>query len=172
MCIRDSDAADAYRTCRHASERGDTPTGERMYRIVDDYYDNPLPRLVFDKCQIFQGGKIRSRSMMSQYTSRGSNRKEGFHPDEDGEYVRSMGVDPSYGFERGAAGASYTPPKLGGEEAKDARRYVNAQKANDELIIYALVSPKVNKYTSKPSIHTGSVTLYVFQLDRSFAEGE
>lgn len=155
------DAADAYRRCRHTSEFGDTPTGERMYRIVDDYYDNPLPRLVFYKCQVFQGGKIRSRSMMSQYTSRGSNRK-----------AKGMKLDPSFGFNRDGTRAQYTPPKLGGKQAKDARRYVNAQKANDELIIYALVSPRVNKYTSKPSIHTGSVTLYVFQLDRDFAEGE
>lgn len=166
------DAADAYRRCREGSEYGANSDGVQMYRVVDDYYDNPLPRLVFYKCQIFQGGKIRSRSMMSQYTSRGSNRKEGFHPDEDGELVKGMGVDPSYGFEQGAAGTSYTPPKLGGVEAKDARRYVNSKKASDELIIYALVSPRVNKYTSKPSAHTGFVTLYVFQLDRSFAEGE
>ena len=66
----------------------------------------------------------------------------------------------------------HTPPKLGGKEAKDVRRYANTQKANDELIIYATVSPRVNKYTSKPSIHTGTVKLYVFQLDRNFAEGE
>jgi hypothetical protein len=155
------DAADTYRRCRNATEVSGSPTGERMYRIVDDYYDNPLPRLVFYKCQVFQGGKIRSRSMMSQYTSRGSNRK-----------AKGMELDPSFGFNRDGTRAQYTPPKLGGKEAKDARRYVNAQKASDELIIYALVSPRVNKYTSKPSIHTGSVMLYVFQLDRDFAEGE
>ena len=165
------DASDAYQRCRERSEYSHKHGGMRMYRIVDDYYDNPLPRLVFYKCQIFDGGRIKSRSMMSQYTSRGSDQKEGFHADEHGEYTRGMGVDPNYG--RSFADedfGDYTPPKLGGREAKNARRYVNKQKANDELIIYALVSPKVNKYTSKPSIHTGTVKLYVFQLDRNFPE--
>ena len=155
------DAADTYRACRNMSTLGETPTGMKTYRIVDDYYDNPLPRLVFYKCTIFQGGKIRSRSMMSQYTSRGSNRK-----------AKGKELDPSFGFNRIRTRMQYTPPKLGGKEAKDARRYVNAQKASDELIIYATITPRVNKYTKKPSMHTGSVLLYVFQLDRNFTEGE
>jgi len=163
------DAADAYQFCRNATEVSGSPTGERMYRIVDDYYDNPLPRLVFYKCQVFEGGRIKSRSMMSQYTSRGSDQTEGFYADEDGEWTRGMGKNDKFAVDKEGI---YTSPKLGGKEAKDARRYVNAHQANDELIIYALVSPRVNKYTSKPSIHTGSVTLYVFQLDRNFDEGE
>lgn len=99
--------------------------------------------------------------MMSQYTSRGSNRK-----------AKGKELDPSFGFNRIRTRMQYTPPKLGGKEAKDARRYVNAQKASDELIIYATITPRVNKYTKKPSMHTGSVLLYVFQLDRNFTEGE
>lgn len=164
------DASDAYRRCRNGSETGvSSPAGEKMYRIVDDYYNEPLPKLVFYKCQIFRGGKIRSRSIMSQYTSRGSDQKEDFYADEHGEYTRGMGKSDKFAVDKEGI---YTSPKLGGKEAKKARRYANMQKANDELIIYALVSPKVNKYTSEPSIHTGTVTLYVFQLDRNFPEGE
>ena len=166
------DSADAYAKCREASGHGFwSDQGEQMYRIVDDYYNEPLPKLIFYKCQIFDGGRIKSRSMMSQYTSQGSDQKEGFHADEHGVYTRGMGVDPNYG--RSFADedfGDYTPPKLGGKESKTARKYVNAQKANDELIIYALVSPRVNKYTSIASIHTGTVKLYVFQLDRNFPE--
>jgi len=160
------DAADAYRACRNMSTLGETPTGMKTYRIVDDYYDNPLPRLVFYKCTIFEGGKIRSRSMMSQYTSYGSDRHKDDVPERG---VYDMVQNPMFGVDDNE---KFTPPKLGGKQAKDVRRYVNAQKASDELIIYATITPRVNKYTKKPSIHTGSVLLYVFQLDRNFAEGE
>ena len=109
--------------------------------------------------------------MMSQYTSWGSNRKEGFFPDEDGEFGRKMGVDANYGREfTDEDFGEYTPPKLGGKQAKDVRRYANTTKSNDELIIYAHVEGKKNPYTGKRSKHTGNVILYVFQVDRNFGD--
>lgn len=155
------DAADAYSNLRNLS---DSP--HLFYRIVDDYYDNPLPRLVFYGCQIY-AGKIKSRSIMSAYLSTGSDKMEGFVQDEDGEFVRGMVQNPNFGKE---SDGSYTAPKLGGKEAKDVRRYANSTKSNDELIIYALIEPKENPYTGKKSKHTGNVMLYVFQLDRNFSE--
>lgn len=65
---------------------------------------------------------------------------------------------------------NYTPPKLGGKEAKDARRYAQSQRVNDEIIIYASVMPKTNKFTGKKSKHTGQVTLYLFLLDRNLEQ--
>ena len=158
------DAADAYSRLRnHSNDRVDQYS---VYRVLDDYYDNPLPRLVFYGCKMYRG-RIRTRSIMSQYTSYGSDRMEGFTTDEEGEVVKGMVRNIDYGvddFEK------YTSPKLGGKNAKDIRRYVNQQKANDELIIYAIVEPQENKYTGKKSRHTGSLILYVFQLDRNFPE--
>lgn len=161
------DAADAYSKVREKafwSNTNDTPE-YTTYRVLDDYYDNPLPRLVFYKLTIY-GGKIKSRAMMSALTSFGSNRVLGRITDEEGEVVAGMVRNPD--FAKDAQG--YTSPKLGGKEAKDVRRYANSTKSNDELIIYAVVERKINRYTNKPSKHTGNVMLYVFQLDRNFPE--
>ena len=163
------EAADWYTMLRDASEtyashRGELPTGEKVLRVVDDYYDNPLPRLVFYKCETYSG-RIRSRSIMSQYTSRGSDRSE-IGIAELGEPIEVV-QNPLFGVDDSE---NYTSPKLGGKAAKDARRYANAQKINDELIIYAHIRPKVNKYTAEPSKHTGTVELSVFYLDRNFPE--
>ena len=122
------DAADAYTRLRNQANTNDIPD-YTTYRLLDDYFDNPLPRLVFYKCNIY-GGKIKSRVMMSAYTSYGSDRKEDFVPDEDGEFTKMMVQDT--GFGKDAQG--FTPPKLGGKQAKDVRRYANLTKSNDELI--------------------------------------
>ena len=164
------DAADMYTLVRNQANTNDLQNDmpEYMtYRVVDDYFDNPLPRLVFYKCTVY-GGKIKSRALMSAYTSYGSGRIEGRVPDEDGEMVQSMVQNPLFGVS--SADEEFTPPKLGGKQAKDIRRYANLTKSNDELIIYALVERKVNKYTNMPSKHTGNIMLYVFQLDRNFPE--
>ena len=56
---------------------------------------------------------------------------------------------------------------IGGKEAKDARRYVAQERVNDEIIMYASILPKTNKFTGAVSKHTGMVTLYLFLLDRN-----
>ena len=107
-------------------------------------------------------GRIKTRSMMSQYTSFGSNMEKGTYedPDQDYEIVSGMVRSPTFGWGSG----EYTPPKLGGKQAKDVRRYANTAKSNDELIIYARVEGKENRYTGKRSKHTGNVILYVCLL--------
>ena len=165
------DAADAYTRLRRQADVNDLQNDIPeyvTYRVLDDYFDNSLPRLVFYKCNIY-GGKIKSKALMSAYTSYGSDRVEGSYedPDQDYEIVRGMIKSPLYGVDDNMG---FTPPKLGGKRAKDIRRYANLTKSNDELIIYAIVERKVNKYTNMPSKHTGNVMLYVFQLDRNFPE--
>ena len=156
------DAYDAYNRLRARDEVGD----DKVFRVLDDYYDNPLPVLKFYGANIYIG-KIKSRALMAAYTSMGSDRIEGRVADEDGEIVDGMVRNPEYGVD---VDEEYTPPKLGGKEAKDVRRYANLTKSNDEIIIYAVVERKENRYTGKLSKHTGSVILYVFQLDRNFPE--
>jgi len=164
-----SSAHDLYRSVREAEGELNTVTGTKVFRVVDDYYNEALPILKFYNASVYKG-KIKSRSMMSQYTSINSNRKEGFYPDENGEYTRGMGVDADYGREfSNNGGSSYTPPKLGGKEAKDARRMVAKERASDEIIMYAKIEPKINRFSNKISSHTGKVTLYVFLIDRNFA---
>lgn len=158
-------AANAYSTLRNLAEQ---PLHREVYRVIDDYYDNPLPRLVFYGCKVYKG-KIRSRVMMSAYTSAGSNLQSGHVVDEEeGEWVPGMIQNPEFG--KSEEDGEYTPPKLGGIEAKDARRYAVSTRSNDELIVYAMVKPRENPYTGKKSKHTGDVSLYVFQLDRNFPE--
>ena len=100
---------------------------------------------------------------MQQYMSLGSNRK----------YINkgAFRSDPNFGrsFADDDFG-DYTPPKLGGKEAKDARRFVQEERVNDEIIIYANLKPKINKFTGAPSKHTGEVTLYLFLLDRNLEQ--
>ena len=132
----------------------------RVFRVIDDYYEDDAPILKMYKGYAIEGGQIRSRSMMQQYTSLGSNRK----------YINKSEhrSDPNFGrsFADGDFG-NYTPPKLGGKEAKDARRFAQKERANDEIILYASIHPKKNKFTGHYSIHTGKVTLYLFLLDRN-----
>ena len=156
------DAYDAYNRLRARDEMGD----DKVFRVLDDYYDNPLPVLKFYGVNIYMG-KIRSRALMAAYTSMGSNQKEAMVADEEGEWVKGMADNPLFGVDDED---EYTPPKLGGKEAKDVRRYANLTKSNDELIIYAVVERRENRYTGRLSKHTGSVILYVFQLDRNFPE--
>ena len=111
------DAADMYTLVRNQANTNDLQNDmpEYMtYRVVDDYFDNPLPRLVFYKCTVY-GGKIKSRALMSAYTSYGSGRIEGRVPDEDGEMVQSMVQNPLFGVS--SADEEFTPPKLGGKQA-------------------------------------------------------
>jgi len=119
----------------------------QVFRVVDDYYKEDLPLLNMHKGYVIYGGEINSRSIMSQYTSFGSSKEERFAIDKEGKF---------------------TPPKLGGKEAKDARRYVQGTRSNDELIIYAEITPKRNKWTKAISKHTGKITLYVFLLNRNY----
>ena len=156
------DAYDAYNRLRARDETGD----DKVFRVLDDYYDNPLPRLVFYGVNIYMG-KIRSRALMAAYTSMGSNQKEAMVADEEGEWVKGMADNPLFGVD---FDDEYTPPKLGGKEAKDVRRYANLTRSNDEIIIYAVVERRENRYTGRLSKHTGNVMLYVFQLDRNFPE--
>ena len=163
------DAADAYTRLRNQAEANDLRNDQPeyvTYRVVDDYFDNPLPQLVFYKCNVY-GGKVNSRVLMSAYTSFGSDRYEDDYADEDLGLVRKMFQNPKFGVDKSK---EFTPPKLGSKKAKDIRRYTNLTKTNDELIIYALVERKVNRYTGIPSKHTGNIMLYVFQLDRNFPE--
>ena len=163
------DAADAYTRLRNQAEVNDLVNDMPeyvIYRVVDDYFDNPLPRLVFYKCNVY-GGKVNSRALMSAYTSFKSDRYEDDFADEDLGLVKKMYQNPKFGVDKFK---EFTPPKLGSKRAKDIRRYANLTKSNDELIIYALVERKVNRYTGIPSKHTGNIMLYVFQLDRNFPE--
>jgi len=132
----------------------------RVFRVIDDYYEDDAPILKIHKAYVIEGGQIRSRSMMQQYTSLGSNRK----------YIDKQAhkADPNFG--RSFADrdfGDYTPPKLGSKEAKDARRYAQKERVNDEIIMYASIHPKKNKFTGHRSIHTGKVVLYLFLLDRN-----
>mgnify|MGYP003639225263 CR=1 FL=1 len=165
-----SDAHDLYKSVREAEGKLNTASGTKIFRVVDDYYNEALPILKFYNASVYKG-KIKSRSIMSQYTSVNSNQKEGVVAQHsDGEWVKGMVDDQNFGrsFSDEDFG-EYTPPKLGGKEAKDARRIVAKERASDEVIIYAKIEPKINKFSGKISIHTGKVTLYVFLIDRNFA---
>ena len=165
-----SDAHDLYKSVREAEGKLNTASGTKIFRVVDDYYNDALPILRFYEASVYKG-KIKSRSIMSQYTSINSNQKEGVVAQHsDGEWAKGMVVDQNFGrsFSDEDFG-EYTPPKLGGKEAKDARRIVAKERASDEVIIYAKIEPKINKFSGKISIHTGKVTLYVFLIDRNFA---
>ena len=165
-----SDAHDLYKLVRESEGKLNTASGTKVFRVVDDYYNDALPILKFYEASVYKG-KIKSRSMMSQYTSVNSNQKEGTVVQHStGKWVKGMVNDPNYG--RSFADedfGEYTHPKLGGKEAKDARRMVAKERASDEVIIYAKIEPKINKFSGKISKHTGEVTLYVFLIDRNFA---
>jgi hypothetical protein len=165
-----SSAHDLYKSVREAEGKLNTATGTKIFRVVDDYYNEALPILKFYEASVYKG-KIKSRSIMSQYTSVNSNQKEGVVAQHsDGEWVKGMVDDQNFGrsFSDEDFG-EYTPPKLGGKEAKDARRIVAKERASDEVIIYAKIEPKINRFSGKISNHTGEVTLYVFLVDRNFA---
>ena len=131
-----------------------------IFRVVDDYFEDDAPILKMYKAYIIEGGKIRSRSMMQQYLSLNSGKEQNFNIAKGHSVIDS----PTYSIDKQG---DFTPPKLGGKEAKDVRRYVSQERVNDEMIIYANVKPKTNKYTQQQSKHTGDVTLYVFLLDRN-----
>ena len=157
---------ETYERLKNLSKLGGAK-GKSYFRIVDDYFDDDAPILKMYKGFVVHGGEIKSRSMMQQYTSKGSNLVKGMILDDDGEYLPGMEVDPNFGRDENFG--IYTPPKLGGKEAKDARRYAQQTRSGDELIIYATIEPKKNRFNGKISKHTGKVTLYVFLLDRNFA---
>lgn len=152
-----------YTNIKNKSYGEEAGSDGRFFRVVDDYFEDDAPILKMYKAYIVDGGQIRSRSMMQQYTSLGSNRK----------YIAKNAYrsDPNFGrsFSDEDFG-DYTPPKLGGKEAKDARRFVQEERVNDEIIIYANLRPKINKFTGVPSRHTGQVTLYLFLLDRNLEQ--
>ncbi len=100
--------------------------------------------------------------MMKQYMSIESNLESFEHQGGTGFVQRhDFGLDSQ---------GSYTPPKLGGKEPKQARRVVQQTRSGDELIIYAQISMHVNPYTQQVTGRTGQLELYVFQLDRRFPE--
>ena len=160
---------ETYERLKNLSKLGGTE-GKSYFRIVDDYFDDDAPILKMYKGFVVHGGEIKSRSLMQQYTSKGSNLVQGMILDDYGEYLPGMEVDPNFGrsFADDDFG-EYTPPKLGGKKAKDARRYAQQTRSGDELIIYATIAPRKNRFSGKISKHTGKVTLYVFLLDRNFA---
>jgi len=134
-----------------------------VFRVVDDYYEDDAPIMKMYKGYVIEGGQIRSRSMMQQYMSLESNRVNSFDIGR-GHYTT---YSPNYARDQQG---EFTPPKLGGKQAKDARRYVQQQRVNDEIIMYAILKPKTNKFTGKMSKHTGHVTLYLFLLDRNLEQ--
>ena len=144
------------RTWSEMSEDG------QIFRVVDDYYQDDIAVLKMYKAYVIEGGQIRSRSMMQQYMSLESGRQ--FIGKKTRANQNFFRLSPNFATDKEG---NYTPPKLGGKEAKDARRYVQNQRVNDEIIIYASVVPKTNKFTGKKSKHTGKVTLYLFLLDRN-----
>lgn len=150
-------AADAHDKYSELNTRSRFPIehNEKVFRIVDDYFDDPLPILKFYKGYIVTG-KVKSKSLMTQYRSIGSNK----HP--------LGGEDKSFGREGQSQDGDFTPPKLGGAAAKQARRIVAKERVGDELIMYAAIQPLINKYTQQESQHNGAITLYLFLLDRSF----
>ena len=152
------DAHDSYHDVKNKS----ITNSDTFFRLTDDYYDNDLPSLAFYKGYIITGGRVKSKSMMQQYKSIGSNRIQVTDTGSEGDWME----DPLYGTNVDTE--EYTAPKLGSKAAKDARRYVQQTRTNDEIIIYAQIEAKKNKYTGKVSEHTGGVTLYVYLLDRNF----
>ena len=152
------DAHDSYQDVKNKS----ITNSDTFFRLTDDYYDNDLPSLVFHKGYIIKGGRIKSLQMMQQYQSIGSNRIRVTNTGSEDDWME----DPLYGVD--AETKEFTPSKLGSKAAKDARRYVQQTRTNDEIIIYAQIEAKKNKYTGKVQVHTGGVTLYVYLLDRNF----
>lgn len=161
-----SDPMGTYTRLKNLSKLGGT-VDKSYFRIVDDYFEDDAPILRMYKGFVVRGGEIKSRSLMQQYTSTRSNLKGGHIEDDEGEWIPGMVPDEDFGRERPTG--DYTPPKLGGKEAKDARRYAQQTRSGDELIIYATIEPRKNRFTGKVSKHTGKVTLHVFLLDRNFA---
>jgi len=161
-----SDPMGTYTRIKNLSKLGGT-ADKSYFRIVDDYFEDDAPILRMYKGFIVHGGEIKSRSLMQQYTSKGSNLVKGMVLDDEGEYLPGMVPNPLFGTDD--ENEQFTPPKLGGKEAKDARRYAQQTRSGDELIIYAVIEPRKNKFSGKISKHTGKVTLYVFLLDRNFA---
>ena len=155
-----------YERLKNLSKLGGT-ADKSYFRIVDDYFEDDAPILKMYKGFAVRGGEIKSRSLMQQYTSVGSDMMSGYEVNDEGEFIKGMVSNPLFG--RADDDEKYTPPKLGGKEAKDARRYVQQTRSSDELIIYATIEPRKNKFSGKISKHTGKVTLYVFLLDRNFA---
>jgi hypothetical protein len=146
------EAHDMYAEVKRASDqtnKHDWP--HAFYRVVDDYYDDPLPILKFHSGKVYVGGKIRSRSMMTQYQSRGEHHRN----------------EPQNAFQ-GGSGLDFTPKKAGSKSMKDARRHISATRTSDEIIMYAKIERNTNRYTGKRSEHTGDITLYVFLIDRNF----
>ena len=127
--------------------------GDSVYRVVDDYYDNPLPMLKFYSGTVYVGGKIKSRSMMTQYQSRGKHHMN--------KPENNLHGDPNI---------LHTPKKAGSKDMKDARRHISSTRTSDEIIMYAKISRKKNRYTGSFSNHTGNILLYAFLLDRNFSE--
>jgi len=143
---------DMYTEVKRASEHiHKDDRAHAFYRVVDDYYDDPLPILKFHSGKVYVGGKIRSRSMMTQYQSRGEH-----HSNE-----------PQNTFQ-GDSRLAFTPKKAGSKSMKDARRHISATRTSDEIIMYAKIERNTNRYTGKVSDHTGDITLYVFLIDRNF----
>ena len=161
------DAHDMYQEVKrwegYSAEAKDPETGIQYFRVVDDYHEEKLPRLVFYGGKIYTGARVKSRSMMAQYMSINSDLVRVTRTGSSGDYMQ----DPDFGHDDLE---DYTPPKLGGKEAKDVRRYVQQTRSGDELIIYAKITPHKNPYTAKISPRTGTIDLYVFQLDRNFQE--
>jgi len=157
---------ETYERLKNLSKLGGDE-GKSYFRIVDDYFADDAPILKMYKGFVVYGGEIKSRSLMQQYTSKGSNLVKGMFLDEYGEYQPGMEVNPNFGLNKNFG--DYNPPKLGGKAAKDARRYAQQTRSGDELIIYAMIEPRKNRFNGKISKHTGKVTLYVFLLDRNFA---
>ena len=144
------------RTWSEMSEDG------QIFRVIDDYYKDDIAVLKMYKAYVIEGGQIRSRSMMQQYMSLRSGREY-----RETAMGQDIALSPNFATDKDG---NYTPPKLGGKEAKDARRYMQSKRVNDEIIIYASVMPKTNKFTGKRSKHTGQVTLYLFLLDRNLEQ--
>ena len=159
------EAHDLYKDLRRISLEPQEGEEVRTFRIVDDYYEDDLPILKFYGGSVYTGARVKSKSIMNQLMSFGSHKENTFDIAK-GHQTRE---NPTYGVD---SGGWYTPPKLGGKEAKNIRRHVQQTRSGDELIIYASIELHVNPYTGEISYRTGELELYVFQIDRRFTEGE
>jgi hypothetical protein len=180
--MRDKHLQRMYRNCVDQARQAFSSVNSRqdqqkfMLRVSDDYFNNPS---AWGTLKFSWGGtvssKITSKSMMKNLLSVGSNLKLSAQDidtlkGKTGTKRRAARnklarlYNPDFGTNKED---EFTPPKLGGPEAKQARRYLSGKRATDEIIIYAEVTLKRNIFTDKLSQRSGKVMFYIFVIDRS-----
>jgi len=137
--IKASTIDSQYKEIKALSKNKNTNT----HRVIDDYWLDDNADLKFYKAFEVYGGKIRTKSMLQRYLNPNSQ----VHPNKEGMTTAKS--------------------RVGSKEIKDVRKAVASQRASDEILIYANISPRINPYTGVASDHTGEVILIVFLVDRS-----